>query len=169
MVRKFTVGELALRAVQVTEAAAIVRRTETRVNYYRELATIDLTQRSESSSEPAKPRRSLERKGKGVIDRFVFSDEDHKRKRREAKAVKAKSPVGPASGLPPPNSVPHLNQYRPRTSRVTTETAIWTEEVNYEGQFEWSRVAEDGLKEWLTATEVNAREWVIKKSKSTKR
>ena len=116
------------------------------------------------------------RKGRGVIDRFVFHEEDYKRTlptKAFKKGATAQIPgehilVGPASGLPHPSPDPRHYPPRSRTSRVVFEKATWSGVSVDNGVLEWSRVSDTGHKEWLAATEVVEGEWSITRSKSTK-
>ena len=134
-------------------------------------------EREEDESAKEVVRAAYERKGRGVIDRFVFHEEDYKRTlptKPFRRGATAQIPgehilVGPASGLPHPTPDPRYNPPRSRTSRVISEKATWTGVSFDNGVLEWSRVTDSGHQEWLTATEVVEGEWSIARSKSTKR
>ena len=144
------------------------------------------------TAQEADSRNIYSRKGRGVIDRFEFEDEELLRRRSTVRRVAATAPrtkteiaksaavnrdlkkhhykVGPASGLPPPIPDPRFNRTGPlRTSRITVDVATWTGVEVKNGVFEWSRVSSTGHQEWLSAREEQQGEWTIIRSKSTKR
>jgi len=136
-------------------------------------------ERSSSSSASDSRRITHDRKGKGVIDRFAFQEEDYTRK-RSSKPLKRGSTalfpgehlwIGPQSGLPPPTPDPRCNPLPEGRSvgRVVTEKATWTGVTFQPGVLEWSRVNDCGQQEWLTASEVSAGEWSISRTKADRR
>ena len=112
------------------------------------------------SSGITSSRDNLERKGRGVIDRFAFREEDYKRVKRTNHATV----TGPKSGLPHPTPDPRYNLPLPRTTGVISTTSTWSAVVEEEGRLELSRVNNYGEQEWLSAISVEAGEWTITKS-----
>jgi hypothetical protein len=112
------------------------------------------------SSGLTSSRDNLERKGRGVIDRFEFREEDYKRVKRTTH----ETVTGPKSGLPHPTPDPHYNPPLPRTTGVRSTTTTWSALVEEEGRLELSRVNEVGEQEWLSAVSGGAGEWTITQS-----
>ena len=115
--------------------------------------------RRTDSSGLTSSRDNLERKGRGVIDRFAFREEDYKRVKRTTPTL-----TGPASGLPHPTPDPRYNPPLPRSTGVLSTTTTWSALVEEEGRLELSRVNEVGEQEWLSATALEAGEWTITRS-----
>ena len=154
----------------------------------------DRSPEEQTSSSTDVGRNHEQRKGKGVIDRFEFTnDEQHLRQKNLARRKSAPRTVqeieaaksglntnqpgrqnlweGPESGLPPPIPDPRYNppQGQHRSPRIITDRSTWTGCVVRNGVFEWSKVNRSGFQEWLSAREERAGEWTIIRSSATKR
>ena len=109
------------------------------------------------SSGITSSRDNLERKGRGVIDRFKFKEADYKRVKRAAQPAV----TGPASGNPHPTPDPRYNPPLPRTTGILSTTTTWNALVAEEGRLEFSRVSAEGEQEWLSAIAGETGQWTI--------
>ena len=122
-------------------------------------AKVSVTQAGARSS-----RDNLHRKGKGVIEKFGFKEEDYQKERKG----RVEQETGTKLGLSAPTPDPRYNPPIQRNPGFETETATWTTLFEEEGRFEFSRVNEDANQEWISACEVNPKEWRIQQSRHRK-